>query len=57
MIYQMYDKEYTDGMYGNDFLEEHGIDVPDELLEKYNACQTEFWKIQVEISKIVHLIK
>lgn len=38
-------------MYGPDFVEEDGVDVPDELIKRFTENREEFYKIQEELRK------
>lgn len=50
----IYSNEETNEIFGEDFLVEYGIEIPDELFERYKICWNEFWKIQNELDKIIY---
>jgi len=55
IIENIYDEEKTIEYFGEDFLEDYGIDIPDDLLERYTLNWLEFLKIQEEIDNLLEL--
>jgi len=52
IILEIDDEDATVYLFGNDFLEDYGIEIPDELLERYNKNRDEFLEIQKELEKL-----
>lgn len=42
----IYDKAETIDLFGEDFLEEYGSEISEELLARYKNCMREFSEIQ-----------
>lgn len=49
----IYPPEKTIDYFGEDFLEEYGIEIPDDFLARYNMAWEEFWKCQEELIKLM----
>ena len=52
-IEYIYDEEKTIDYFGEDFLVDYGIEIPDDFLERYNKVWDEFWKCQQELIKLI----
>ena len=50
---RVYNETETLDMFGQDFLEEYGHTVPNELLERYKKAFTELQKVQDELRVIL----
>ena len=51
IIDMIYDEKETEDYFGSDFLDEYGVEFPDDLLKKYQENFKEFQNIQKEIEK------
>jgi hypothetical protein len=51
VILNINDEEKCVDMFGEDFLQDYGVEIPNELLERYTINWLEFLKIQKEIEK------
>lgn len=49
--YELMDKAESDDMFGEDYLEDYGKEVPKDLLERYKANIVEYESIQLELHK------
>lgn len=49
---RVYDKIECDELFGEDHLEDYGVNIPDELLEEYNETLRKFWAVQNKLEKI-----
>lgn len=49
---KLYDKEECIDLFGLDYLEEYGISIPEELLNRYKEVSTQFWEIQKELREL-----
>lgn len=49
ITHYIYNEQESNDMFGADMLEDYGINIPDELLARYKANYSEFWKIQDEL--------
>lgn len=49
---KLYDSSESRDMFGEDYLEEWGCNVPTELIERYKKNETERRQIQEELDKI-----
>lgn len=50
----MSEQECND-LFGDDYILDYGIDIPDSLLARYKENYIEFWKIQDEIKALPSL--
>ena len=48
------DKAQSDDMFGEDYLQDYGLEVPKDLLERYKANIKEYEDIQLELRKLYH---
>ena len=53
MQIELYDAQETIFMFGKDYLEEYGHEVPQELIEKYIKLETELYEVRKELKKIM----
>lgn len=53
VTYILYDLQEAINLFGKDWLEDYGINIPDALLSRYKATYKEFWKIQAEIKELI----
>lgn len=51
IVYTVKDEQETIEYFGEDFLQDYGVEIPDELLQAYNKAYQEFWKVQLELDK------
>jgi len=51
VIDMIYDEKETTYFFGSDFLDEYGVEFPDDLLKRYQNNFKEFQNIQKEIEK------
>lgn len=52
--YELMDKAQSDDMFGEDYLQDYGLEVPTDLLERYKANIKEYEDIQSELRKLYH---
>ena len=52
-IWTIYDEKESAELFGDDYIEEFGTEIPEELLQEYKKVSAEFWKIQSQIDKIM----
>ncbi len=51
IVHRIYSPIESIDLFGEEYLEEYGIEIPAELLVKYLNNQEEFWQIQKELDK------
>ena len=51
VIHKIYSPEESIDIFGEEGLYDYGVEIPDDLLDRYLKNQEEFWKIQKEIDK------
>lgn len=51
VVWTIRDEKTTIEYFGEDYLEDYGKDIPDELLEKYEKAYQEFWRVQLLLDK------
>lgn len=49
--FELIDKAKSDDMFGEDYLEDYGVEISHELLERYKANMEVYEKLQVELHK------
>lgn len=52
VILDVYDEQKTTEYFGEEEIQECGIEIPDELLIQYQKNIEEFWKIQAKLMKL-----
>ena len=50
--FELMDKAESDDMFGEDYLEDYGVEVPNSLLERYKRNIEEYNSIQSELNKL-----
>lgn len=51
-IIMVRDKKESADMFGEDYILERGVNIPDDLLQRYQKNYAEFWAIQKELDSI-----
>jgi len=49
--YKVYNKDEVEIMFGLDYLEDYGHEIPEDLLKRYKLAYIQFWNIQGELEK------
>jgi hypothetical protein len=52
VITEIRNSQETIDLFGDDFLDDYGIEAPDELIERFQKNYKEFKEIQAEINKL-----
>lgn len=45
----LYDEQESADLFGDDYIQEYGIEMPAELLNEYKRIYNEFWRVQKEL--------
>lgn len=53
MQIELYDTQETISMFGEDYLEEYGHEVPQELINKYMELEAGLYEVRKELKKIM----
>lgn len=53
-IYEIQKRSEVIRIYGEGFLEEYGIEIPDELLREYEEVEEKFWIVQKKITSVLN---
>lgn len=53
MLIELYDANETISLFGEEYLEEYGHEVPIELIEKYIQLETELDTVRKQLKKIM----
>lgn len=53
IVHKIYSPIESIDLFGEEYIEEYGIEIPPDLLVKYLNNQEEFWIIQKELDKYV----
>ena len=52
-VTKIMDEKETSDMFGDDYIEDYGVEVSEILVEKFKKNWEEFWSIQKEIQIIL----
>lgn len=53
VIYEILDKEESSELFGEDYIEEYGVEIPEDMLSQYKKTHREFGAIQDKIREII----
>jgi hypothetical protein len=53
IVFKVYTKEETELYFGEEFLEEYGVEIDPVLIRRYKKNLVDFYAIQAEIEEIV----
>lgn len=48
-VFYVMDESECNDTFGDDYIQDFGVEIPDNLLQEYKQAYNEFWKVQEKL--------